>query len=121
MADLVSKQHYRNIPKRIKIGNLWFGVDIHDDGDAESHGTFGHMNPVNQRIRIRRGMAPQLLASVFIHEVIHAIYFNSYLFGPDGGPDEETVVRHTTAGLCQLWQDNPEALRWWVKCNATEQ
>lgn len=120
MTD-VKQQHYRTLPKRVKIGNLWFAIDIEDNGDAESKGTFGHMNPVNQRIRVRGGMAPQLLASVLIHEMIHAIYFNSYLFGPDHSPDEETVVRHTTAGLCQLWQDNPEVLRWWSKYNALEQ
>lgn len=117
MTD-VNKPHYKQMPKRIKIGSLWFGVDVEEMGDAEAMGTFGHMNPVNQRIRVRPGLSPQMLAQVFIHEVMHAIYFQSYLFGPEDAPKEETVVRHSTAGLCQIWQDNPEAMRWWSKYNA---
>lgn len=106
--------HYKGIPKTVRVGCYMFRVEVREFEDHEAEGTFGHMNPINQKIALRPGMTPQNLANTFIHEVLHAIYF--YL-SPDRQAEdtEEEFVTKGANGLVAFWQDNPKTVAWWQK------
>lgn len=105
------ESHYRNVPKSVRVGCYLFRIEVAEFEDHEAEGSFGHMNPISQKIRLRPGMTAQNLANTFIHEVLHAIYF--YL-RPNDEEGEEAYVTNGANGLCAFWQDNPEAVKWWV-------
>jgi hypothetical protein len=110
-------KHYRTMPRVLRIGCYLFTVEVGEGGDHEAEGTFGHVNHITQKIRVRPGMTPQNLANTFIHETLHGIHW--YLNA--GNPDEEvqSVEENYTLlganGLCQFAQDNPDAMRWWLR------
>jgi len=106
---------YKGIPKKLKIGCYQFRIEVTEAEDSEAEGQFGHMNPVNQKIRLRPGMTAQNLSDTFIHEVIHAIHWVAALH--DGSTEEEFTLLGAH-GLCSLWQDNPQAMAWWAKLNS---
>lgn len=106
---------YEGMPKKLKIGCFQFRIEVTDAEDSESDGEFGHMNPINQKIRLRPGMTAQNLADTFIHEVLHAIHWHASLH--DGSIEEEFTLL-SAHGLCSLWQDNPKQMAWWVNLNA---
>jgi len=105
-------QHYKNVPKTVRIGCYQFRVEVHEFEDAEADGAFGHMNPINQKIRLRPGMTPQNLANTFIHEVLHGIHWWHCCGESPDDPEEEYTTKGAN-GLCAFWQDNPNAVAWW--------
>ena len=109
--------HYRGIPERIRVGCYIFRVEVREIEDHEAEGTFGHMNPINQKIAIRPGMSPQNLANTFIHETLHAIHWYHGLMGldPNAFDVEEEYTTKGANGLCSFWQDNPKAVAWWSR------
>lgn len=110
----MSELHYRGIPKKVRIGCYWFRVEVAEFEDHEAEQSFGHMNPISQKIRLRPGMTAQNLANTFIHEVLHGIYF--YLVPDRDSEDpEEDFVTKGANGLCAFWQDNPKAVSWWQR------
>jgi hypothetical protein len=106
---------YHGIPKSLKIGNFRFSVSVQESGDSQAMMAFGHMNPISQSIRLAPDQNAQNLADTFIHEVLHAIHWHFELMGEN--VDEEDFTTRTAHGLCQLWQDNPAAMAWWVGIN----
>lgn len=106
---------YAGIPKSLKIGNFRFSVSVQESGDSQAMMAFGHMNPISQSIRLAPDQNAQNLADTFIHEVLHAIHWHFELMGEN--VDEEDFTTRTAHGLCQLWQDNPAAMAWWVGIN----
>jgi hypothetical protein len=114
----MSDDCYKGIPKTVRIGCYVFRVEVSEFEDSEAAGTFGHMNPISQKIRLRPGMTTQNLANTFIHEVAHGI---TWLYGAGvhtGGSYEDTeedFVTKIANGLCAFWQDNPKAVVWWTK------
>lgn len=111
---------YKGIPKRVKVGSYFFRIEVRDFEDHEAEGSFGHMNPINQKIRLRPGMTAQNLANTFIHEVMHAIYWfhSAGHFSLANGEQtirdiEEEYVTKGANGLCAFVQDNPRAISWW--------
>lgn len=108
----MTELHYKGVPKRVRVGCYWFKVEVGESDDHEAESSFGHMNPISQKIRLRPGMTPQNLANTFIHEVLHAIYF--YIGVSEMAEDqEEEFVTKGANGLCTFTQDNPAAMHWW--------
>lgn len=108
---------YRGLPKSVRIGCYVFRIEVADAEDQEADGTFGHMNPISQKIRLRPGMNAQNLANTFMHEVLHAIHWFHGLMGadPTAIDVEEEYTTKGANGLCAFWQDNPKASAWWAK------
>jgi len=95
----------------VRIGPFDFEVRWGDNAEAESNGHQGYVNMEYQFLWLN-GQAPRAyLASIFIHEVQHAILFASNL------PDQHTVedcVTNIGRGLVSFWRDNPEVVKWWT-------
>lgn len=110
---------YRGIPKTVRVGCFVFRIEVREFEDHEAEGTFGHMNPISQKICLRPGMSSQNLADTFIHEILHAIFWfhEAGRFTGDVAMSdaEEEFVTKGAHGLCQFWQDNPKAVAWWAK------
>lgn len=114
---------YIGIPKAVRIGCYPFRIEVGEIEDHETAGTFGHMNPISQKIRLRPGMSAQKLANAFIHEVLHGIYWfmSAGHFSLSDAKAiqscdciEEEYVTKGANGLCSFWQDNPHAVIWWA-------
>lgn len=110
---------YRTLPKKVRIGNYWVHIEIGEAGDHETEGTFGHFNPVSQKIRIRPNLQSQNLANAFIHELIHAMNaFSRAGTNADGWDESEEDFTHKIAnGMCTFFQDNRDAAHWWMATN----
>lgn len=119
MSDLA----YKGIPSRVRIGCYTFQVEVGESDDHEAEGTFGHMNPISQKIRLRPGMGNQNLANTFIHEVIHGLnWFSGAGQNVDTYRDiEEDFTTKIANSMCAFWQDNPKAMSWWANLNAGTQ
>tara|TARA_R100001510_G_scaffold32925_1_gene29415 strand:- start:16357 stop:16752 length:396 start_codon:yes stop_codon:yes gene_type:complete len=87
----------------VRIGGLDLPVLV--DPSLES---FGEFDPVGRVIRVGTGMAPEVLASTIIHEVLHAI---------DDALDlrlGERGVRAIETGLVAAARDDPGQARRWL-------
>lgn len=120
----MTDKHYKSIPKSVRIGCYHFRVEVTEFADSEAENQFGHMNQINQKIRVRPGMSPQKLANTFIHEVLHAIYWfhttgDFSIRQPEANCSprdiEEEFVLNGANGLCAFWQDNQDAVAWFNK------
>ncbi|MFM0095655.1 hypothetical protein PQQ87_08580 [Paraburkholderia nemoris] len=112
-------KHYKGMPKHVKIGNFYFDVQVIEKDTADAGRFLGSTRPSEQRILIGAGQKPQNLADTFIHEVLHGMCWVAEIGNRDQSKsDEEDFVSHLAHGLCQFWQDNPEAVKWWVRVNA---
>jgi hypothetical protein len=89
-------------------------VEVEDAGDSSASRSFGHMNPMNHKIRVAPDQTAQNLADTFLHEAIHAIHYYFDL-GDENGEEDFTLFG--ARGLCLLWQDNPKAMAWWMSIN----
>lgn len=113
--------HYRGIPKNVKIGNFYFEVQVIDKDHADAAGFLGSTCPPEQRILVGAGQTPQNLADTFIHEVMHGMCWTREIGDrSEHKIGEEDYVTHLAHAVCQFWQDNPEAVKWWARVNAME-
>lgn len=114
---------YRTLPKKVRIGSYWVHIEVGESGDHETEGTFGHFNPVSQKIRVRPDLEAQKLANTFIHEVIHAMNsFSRAGVGAETWDEAEEDYTHKIAnGLCTFFQDNKDAAHWWTAANDLNQ
>jgi len=108
---------YKGIPESIRVGCYDFRIIVGTHTAHEQDGTFGHMSSLEQSIHVRPGMTGKKLANTFIHECIHAIHWVYGLWRrEDETPaTEEQYTEFSSNGICALWQDNPEAMKWWNK------
>ncbi len=120
-SPMTYQPHYKSLPQAVRIGSYIFRVEVEEFEDSEAARTFGHMNPISQKIRVRPNMTPQNLANTFIHEVLHGIswFMAIGIFSLDEETPsraiEEEYVTKLANGLCAFWQDNPEAGTWFAK------
>jgi hypothetical protein len=109
---------YDGMPTTLRIGCYQFRVEVTDFEDSEAERTFGHMNPLSQKIRLRPGMTSQNLANTWLHEVMHALHwFMEAGQGKDMDDMEEDYTSKGASGLCLFFQMNPDAVNWWMKIN----
>lgn len=110
---------YQGIPKKVRVGSLWVKILVGDNDDHEMDATFGHFNSLKSLISLRPTMNSQQLANTFIHECIHAMNHGSRAgCGLEHYSDvEEDFTSKIANGIAAFWQDNPEAVAWWVRIN----
>lgn len=112
----VASEHYLTMPKSVRIGCYDFEICVMDSCDAESNREFGHINYLNQKIRIRPGMLAQKLANTFLHEVMHGIFLvQNVNCGENEEHTQENFVIAAANGLCAFWQNNKETTQWWSR------
>lgn len=98
-------------PTEIQILNLKFKIQwltAKQSGDLKEYGACDREKAA---IRISRVLTPEMTATVFLHEVIHAIQF--CLDMNPSAVDEEEVAERVSVGLVSVCQQNPNVLKWW--------
>ena len=108
---------YKGIPKTVRIGCYTYQVEV---GTVHEHpASFGWHDTHHRVISIAPGLKGEQLANTFLHEVTHGIHWVYGLLyvanNENPPPDEEEFTTVGTNGLCAFWQDNPEAMKWWIK------
>jgi hypothetical protein len=90
--------------------NLTFKVKWLDRTTHNATEAYGFCCYDTQTIGISEGLAKDQMADVFLHEIIHALYF---AMGLKEGSDEESVAHRVATGLCTVFKSNPKFFKWW--------
>ena len=94
-------------PSPIKIACYEIEVKAMSLATAKKEEAYGTFSGTNQLIKISREYCPNVLA-VFLHELIHAV---EWAYAVDGDTTEESRVDAVAIGFTQIFQDNPDVLR----------
>lgn len=94
----------RGVPQSIKVGAVDYTIHVEDTTDGE----YGECISHTQRIRLARNQTAQGVGDTLLHEVLHAIWYESGLFDMKR-IDEERIVRTTATWLKMVFRDNPHA------------
>lgn len=101
------------LPDSIRVGYLNYAVETYHPISATAHAKHGEHSPLEQKIRLHEDQTPQQMANTIIHEVLHAIFYQSGI--RNVAPEhigEELIVDSLSNGLCQVFQDNPKLLEY---------
>jgi hypothetical protein len=102
-------------PTFVRILNKRYSIEYVDKLQEQDLGRFGLCDTNNQRILIADQNSSEQIADTFLHEVIHAYTWEMKVL--DSENLKESIASRLATGLCQFWQDNPEATRWWQGLN----
>lgn len=104
---LVVKRPVR-MPRHIKIGHRTYEIVQWDRAAAVKAGADGDFCYDTATIRIAKGLQPTDQVEKVLHEVCHAVWQ-----ADDGALlDEEHAVGMLSAGLTQVFYDNPDLVAW---------
>lgn len=94
------------IPKKIKLGAFDIPVILESNLEIDGEECVGLWNSRELTITLDPSMNPQHMASTFLHEIIHAVFWNTGItFAlPEGY--EETLTAALCCGLYQVIKDN---------------
>lgn len=99
------------LPKRVKVGTVWYDIVIDNDLisilDKTGHHCFGFTEHQKSRIVLDGTLSPTMLKQTLWHEIGHAVWLLA------GGQsidelDEELVMQHMTPLQLLVLVDNPE-------------
>lgn len=96
------------IPATVKIGGFTWKIEEHQ-GVAEEGGVFGSTHSHTQKIFIEPGLTQQKKEQTLLHEILHAIWWQSGLnarYKNDKTIIEEEITQAIGHGLYQVLKDN---------------
>ena len=96
------------IPKKIKIGGLWFEVKESQEVANQSN-VFGSLHSRQQKIFLEKSETQQRKEQTFFHEILHGIWQQAGLcerYRGDQEKIEEEIVSALASGLYQVLKDN---------------
>lgn len=96
-------------PTEIHILGLSYKIKFVPLEDA-GNDKLGWCDCTTLQIYIAEDQPKSALANTFLHEVIHAI---NYSMGISSG-DEENLTNRLANGLCAVWRENKDVLKWWT-------
>lgn len=93
-------------PAKLKIGGFTWQVE--ENGDVSNEGNiFGSTHTRTQKIFLEPGLTKQKLEQTLLHEVMHAVWWQSGLSKMSFDLNvEETIVHALSMGLYQVFCDN---------------
>lgn len=93
------------LPNKVKIGSIPWTVEQQDKLWSAKGGVLGQCQGDAKLIEVlTEGTIPQEVARVFIHELLHAIWYEYDIGEP---VDEEKAVTQLATGLAAVMADNP--------------
>ena len=101
-------------PKKIQILNLVYKIRWVDNAIQIGSEAQGWCDFENQLIVINSDNSPQIVAEVFLHEILHALLFALDLTDT-AEIDHEQIVSRSATGICTIWKQNPAAFKWWME------
>lgn len=100
----------KDLPKRLKIGNLIYALEIMDYGQERESSRFGECVNNDQVIRLGPTMKRQKARDTLMHEVLHALLW-CYEIKAEKEGGEEHLCSMLPMALDQFRQTNPKAWR----------
>lgn len=103
-------------PNRVRIMAHDFSVVEHSSAAQGVSGALGYCDTDLLEIAIATDIPRTRIAEVFLHEILHAIWFSIGLEATkedDGAIKEERVITGLARGFQAFMRDNPEAMRWY--------
>jgi hypothetical protein len=101
-------------PTKVQVLNLEYAIRWVDNVIQIGSEAHGWCDFENQLIVINGDNSPQIVAEVFLHEVLHALLFALDLTDT-ANIDHEQIVSRTATGICTIWKQNPTAFKWWTE------
>lgn len=92
------------IPRRLKIGGFVWQVEFRDDVAREGR-CYGSTHFSRQHIYLDPNTTRQKQEQAFIHELLHAIWWQQGLGSCEAGKFEEHVIDALSMGLHQTLKD----------------
>jgi len=92
-------------PELVRILGREFTIDYELDDPA----SFGQCDYATNSIEIMDGQPPVEERDTVLHEIMHGIW---HLMDIGHSRIEETVVRKMATGLTQVFQDNPDLMKY---------
>lgn len=92
----------RGVPQSVKVGAVDYVVSVEETTDGEYGECVSHL----QLIRLAKNQTAQGVGDTLLHEILHAIWYESGLFDVKR-PDEERIVRTLSTWLKMVFRDNP--------------
>ena len=96
-------------PTEINILGLSYKIKFVPLEDA-GNDKLGWCDCTSLQIYIAEDQPKSALANTFLHEVIHAINYSMDI----SSGDEEKLTTRLANGLCTVWKENKDVLKWWV-------
>lgn len=90
---------------KLKIGGFEWVVEENEEV-AGTNDIFGLNYPKEQKIYLKPGLTKQLKEETLIHEVLHAIFWQTGLDAEFDDNQEEKIVSTLAHGLYQVFKDN---------------
>lgn len=98
------------LPSSIRIGAYDVEIVVEDRNWSDAHAAIGHFSGAQQRMTIVQSSASsQASAETVIHEIMHAVW---WAYGLEDADPQERTVTLLSAGLTQVWRDNPQLMAW---------
>lgn len=106
-----------NLPKNIKISAFVFDIKEMSINSANSQDIFGKFSCIEQVITISEKLNKRYLLNTFLHEVNHAVFWS---YGIKDKDEEERTVDALATAWAQIYQDNPDVLRFIKECTEND-
>ncbi len=97
------------LPAEIKVASHMYKVSLKDREWYHESGKRGECDKNETKIWISEGMTVSRTVETFIHEILHAVY---YEYGIQDEDEEERIVTALATGFSQVIKDNPELLKY---------
>lgn len=100
-------------PTLVKVGAVDYTVLWVDVQQARAIRTCAQQDPWYQTIQLLDVVPPTGLAVDFVHELFHALRYQSPVAGNEDEITEEQAAQLCAVGLTAFWRDNPRTFAWW--------
>lgn len=108
----------KKVPATLKIGPFNYDIVL----DAAQHNAFrvkdgqdldsiGNTDTAGQKIYIQSDLPYEVLSETLLHEIMHAIYYNSAIEHMKE-PSEEVIVSLISIGLFSVLKENPKLVEY---------
>lgn len=97
------------LPPFVKVGYRRYKIVEWNPSQAVSADRYGECDHTMHEIRLTLMHGWTKAANTLLHEILHAVWAMQALHDKD---EEERYVTSFANGLCSVWSDNPDVIRW---------
>lgn len=97
------------LPGSVKVGAWTYEIQEWTPNEGRAQDKYGMTVHSLQRIQLDVNYGYQRTAATLLHEILHAIYRQWEIQEAD---KQEHTIELLESGLCTVWRDNPEVMRW---------
>jgi len=96
------------LPEKVKVAGYNIAIKDWPPHAASASRRYGEFSANEMEIRIDMSMHSEKVLDVFLHELYHAVF---WVYGIRDEDKEERICDQLSAGMSQVYIDNPDILR----------